>query len=218
MLEGLKILCRGIGLSLLLNSCSLSAYAAAEPHFTRIDFTAPLPVVEWNQQEAPGTLEVLDHLQRGTAHYVGVEWWPTDHAELSQAYVLVCDAAGQVLRSLPLDERFDGWQFLDLPGDAPRQAVVVNGGGRAHIYRGLWIYALGEDHVPGDLLFETRAVWVVIEDSKAGLRVIRSLDNMVGGHSSATNVHRWDGQHFQFDAQRSTWPEEPPDTRRVWER
>ena len=195
-----------------------AAYAVAQPHFSHVDFTGPSPVVEWNQKEMPGELEVLDHLQRGAVHYVGVELSPSDRGEMNQAYVLVCDTTGQVVRSLPLDEHFGGWKFVDLGGATPRQAIVVSGGGGAHIYLYSAIYALGQDGVPADLLFEARGAWVEIEDSKEGLRVIRSFDKMGGGHSSAKNVYGWDGQRFVFDTKQSTWREEPPNMTMVWER
>ena len=199
--------------SVVFATLTLALPVMAEPTFDRIDLEQFAAVVA-SEVDAKATPEVLAYQRRGTTHYVAIER-PAE-AGLTEAYVLVCDETGRVLRTLPTDEHFGTWQFLWL-GEG-REGVVISGGGGAHIYEHLWIYALGRDDVPEALLFEAQAAAVAVELQGETLTVTRSFDRMGGGPTAAKNVYIWNGGQFVFDATLSNWPEEPHDMVMVWER
>ena len=180
----------------------------AKLRFTRVDLERLASAVEWTP-DRPATLDVLEHWHRGegATHYVAVEIAPT--TDLTQAFVLACDAQGKVLRAFPTDEHFGKWQFISLqPG---HDALVISGGGGAHVYEHVWIYSLTKQDAPKDLLFDAIGAAVRVEEQNGQMLITRYFDQMGGGSSNTRNVYRWDGKEFTFDSKLSNGPEEAYD-------
>jgi len=188
----------------------LALPVAAEPTFDRINLEHLPDAVSWTAPEE-GEVEVLAYQQHNPAHFVAVAFHPA--RGFTESYVLVCDKTGRVLRVLPTDDYFEGWQFLQL-GEG-REAVVINGAGGM---RGLYhtrIYALASDGTPEHPLLEVRGEVVQIRHEDTGVTVTRRFVRFGGGSSEARNVYRWNGHRFAYDPQSSNGPEEAWDVTHV---